>query len=207
MGALRTAPLRPLIGWPSIPRSLSRAGTVMSPPTHMLVGIDESERSLVAWRYATALARCCRSKLTALHVAMPYWPASCFARDVWRATRAEAAARARGHTVLERARSLATGLHEAEYALVFGDPAKKICQQARDLEADLIVLASHGRNRIERLLLESVSSAPASPRSPSTLLRTVLDEFDSTAPKNKDSIGRQPSSMPTPQPIPMVAST
>ncbi len=92
---------------------------------------------------------------------MPYWPASCFDRDVWRATRVEAAARARGHTVLERARSLATGFDEAEYALVFGDPAEKICQQARDLEADLIVLASHGRNRIERLLLGSVSSAVA----------------------------------------------
>jgi hypothetical protein len=57
---------------------------------------------------------------------MPYWPASCFDRNVWRATRAEATARARGQKVLERAKSLATGLDEAEYALVFRDPAEKI---------------------------------------------------------------------------------
>ncbi len=131
----------------------------MSLPTHMLVGIDESEQSLAAWRYATALARCCQSRLTALHVAVPYWPASCFDRDVWRATRAEEAARPRGHKILERARALVTDVDEVECALVFGEPAEKICQQARDLGADLIVLGSRRHSRIERLLLGSVSSA------------------------------------------------
>ncbi len=52
---------------------------------------------------------------------------------------------------------------------MFGDPAEKICQQARDLEVDLIVLASHGRSRIERLLLGSVSSAVAG-RAPCSVL-------------------------------------
>lgn len=40
-----------------------------------------------------------------------------------------------------------------------GDPAGTILETARELQADLIVVGSHGRNAVERLLLGSVSEA------------------------------------------------
>lgn len=39
-----------------------------------------------------------------------------------------------------------------------GDPASQILEVARELQPDLIVLGSHGRNALERLLLGSVST-------------------------------------------------
>ncbi|MFN3429799.1 MAG: universal stress protein [Candidatus Sericytochromatia bacterium] len=40
-----------------------------------------------------------------------------------------------------------------------GDPAGTILETAKQLQADVIVLGSHGRNAVERLLLGSVSEA------------------------------------------------
>ena len=43
-----------------------------------------------------------------------------------------------------------------------GDPATTIVEEARDWQADLIVVGSHGRTGIQRLLLGSVAQAVVS---------------------------------------------
>ena len=131
----------------------------MSLPSHILVGIDGSAQSLAAWHDAVALARCCRSALTALHVAVPNWSAGSFERDAWRAIRSEEAARVRGHQILEAARLAAADLDRVTYTFVFGDAAESISQQAREIGADLIVLGGRGKGSLARFLPGSVSSA------------------------------------------------
>jgi nucleotide-binding universal stress UspA family protein len=43
--------------------------------------------------------------------------------------------------------------------VVAGDPAKEILRQARDLEADLIAMTTHGRTHVEHVLVGSVAEA------------------------------------------------
>jgi nucleotide-binding universal stress UspA family protein len=44
-----------------------------------------------------------------------------------------------------------------QFATVFGDPAEEISAYAKTIKADLIVLPSHGRKGLERLLIGSVA--------------------------------------------------
>ena len=57
----------------------------------------------------------------------------------------------------EAARQLA-GL-PVEYAVRFGEPAEEILEEAREFGADLVVMATHGRSGVARLMLGSVAEA------------------------------------------------
>jgi nucleotide-binding universal stress UspA family protein len=48
-------------------------------------------------------------------------------------------------------------LADVRLAVSFGDPGERIVEFARDVRADLIVIASHGRRGVSRLLLGSVA--------------------------------------------------
>ena len=63
----------------------------------------------------------------------------------------------RRHLREARSRLAELGI-EAHGVEGFGDPAKVIAEQAKGMNADLIVVGSHGKNLLERLLLGSVST-------------------------------------------------
>jgi nucleotide-binding universal stress UspA family protein len=46
-----------------------------------------------------------------------------------------------------------------EYAVRFGEPAEEILEEARGSGADLVVMATHGRRGVARLMLGSVAEA------------------------------------------------
>jgi nucleotide-binding universal stress UspA family protein len=46
-----------------------------------------------------------------------------------------------------------------EYAVRFGEPAEEILEEARESGADLVVMATHGRSGVARLMLGSVAEA------------------------------------------------
>lgn len=46
-----------------------------------------------------------------------------------------------------------------EYAVRFGEPAEEILEEAREFGADLVVMATHGRSGVARLMLGSVAEA------------------------------------------------
>lgn len=46
---------------------------------------------------------------------------------------------------------------DATFAVVFGDPAREIVDRAREIQADLVVMGTHGRTGLKRLLLGSVA--------------------------------------------------
>ena len=45
------------------------------------------------------------------------------------------------------------------YAVRFGEPAEEILEEAREFGADLVVMATHGRSGVARLMLGSVAEA------------------------------------------------
>jgi nucleotide-binding universal stress UspA family protein len=124
---------------------------------HILVAVDGSAQARQACSLAAGLAHACRARLTALHIAMPV-PASSFVGPGTRLW-GEAAMRANAQDILEEARAIVGNRAPFTATLAFGDPAQRICEQARELKADLVVVGSRGLGAVERLLLGSVSTA------------------------------------------------
>ncbi len=70
--------------------------------------------------------------------------------------RPEESARDYWKSQLEQIRPLDPGIRVA-HILLEGDPATEIVRHARDTNADLIVMGTHGRTGMERLLMGSVA--------------------------------------------------
>jgi nucleotide-binding universal stress UspA family protein len=105
---------------------------------------DFSEPSAQACRLACSLARDRSARLIVLHVV----PASLSAEQ-----------RAFGEEIADELNHLSlpdAGVH-AERRLEEGDPAEVILRVARETNSDWIVLGSHGRTGLGRLLMGSVA--------------------------------------------------
>ena len=122
------------------------------PRKTLLVPIDFSEESLAALDTAAELAQDA-SDLSGIHVLPVLEPAE--PGIIW-------------HTIDDASRSqhaeeaLAKALADAGYADVkiavrFGDPGHEIARHAEEISADLVVIPSHGRSGITRILLGSVT--------------------------------------------------
>jgi nucleotide-binding universal stress UspA family protein len=126
----------------------------------ILVSTDGSPRSNRAIRSAAALARICGASLTIFHAIpayrMPYyaegmsfaWPSE---TQYLKGTDREAA------KLLARARALAAkqGVAATTAQVRSTDTSQAIVTAAGKARADLIVMASHGRKGVEKLLLGS----------------------------------------------------
>jgi nucleotide-binding universal stress UspA family protein len=120
----------------------------------ILVALDQSSFSKLAWNYAVALARDKRAKLLIVHVD--------------EAGENSAAADAGGLPVepSDEVSMLLLGDHlpadadvAYEHHLLHGDPAQEILRHAREQHVDLIVMGTHGRTGLSRLLLGSVAES------------------------------------------------
>ena len=128
---------------------------------HILLATDGSDASTRAVQLAMGLAREHGARLTALYVVDPYpylgiGEANPMGFQAYMSAALEHAARA----------------HAAVIAAADADPkvdvqlrrvedvaaAKGIVESARDLQADLIVVGSHGRSGLQRLMLGSVAA-------------------------------------------------
>jgi nucleotide-binding universal stress UspA family protein len=145
---------------------------------HILVAVDGSYQARRACHRAADLACRYGARLTALYVAVPVMRSS-FDR-ARTALQAEAASRTHGQHVLEEARAIAASYAPFAATLVFGDPAQRICQLARELNVDLIVVGSRGLSAIDRVLLGSVSAAVVR-RAPCSVLVIRESPSDSRA--------------------------
>jgi nucleotide-binding universal stress UspA family protein len=126
----------------------------------LLVATDFSPQTKKVLRVARRLASALSAELCVLHVASPK-PAfkSYGAGD--RQDRDETAAeyREEHRLVREAAQSMRDAGINATGIMLQGPPAKVILKEADKLEADLIVMGSHGFGGVFKLLLGSVSSA------------------------------------------------
>jgi len=122
------------------------------PKQTVVVPIDFSEQSLAALETAVQMVRDA-SGVHAIHVLGDLSPAE--PGEIWRSIDRETRARHAKKALRER---LAEPAYEhVGIEIAFGDPGHEIAEFARRIEAELIVLPSHGRTGAERLLLGSVA--------------------------------------------------
>ncbi len=120
----------------------------------ILVAADFSAASEEAFRVGRALAREYRARLIVLHVATP--PPFVTPGELQRALQRPDGYRAEleGRLRLVYAADSTAGV---EYRVEDGDPAVEILGMAREAGCDLIVIGTHGRTGLSRLLMGSVA--------------------------------------------------
>jgi nucleotide-binding universal stress UspA family protein len=124
----------------------------MLPFKTILFTTDFSPASGVAWEVAGALARDYRSRVIVAHVLEP--TAVGFNEFAPYAGHEEDRAAALANLQSIQAPSPRVAL---EYRLLEGDPAQAINEAAAEIGADLIVMGTHGRTGLSRLLMGSVA--------------------------------------------------
>lgn len=126
---------------------------------HVLVGIDDSDPAWAALEYA--LEHHPDAALTLLHVVNPadsvYGEYAQFGVDELIEERRE-----RGEELLEEARERAADHGgEVETVTTVGLPAETLVEEAEARSVDQIVVGSHGRRGVSRVLLGSVAETVA----------------------------------------------
>lgn|SRR5512147_681705 len=122
----------------------------------VLVGIDGSPASLKAARMAVEIAGRFEARLTLAYVV----PRLLLPPDAYGLTVAEVEAEHRSHAdeVLKQAQAeLGPAGAAAETSVLYGPPAEALVDAAAADEADLLVVGSHGRGAVARVLLGSTS--------------------------------------------------
>lgn len=113
---------------------------------------DFSERSAYALHLACALARDYGARLVALHVANT--PTTIYGEGILRPD---------PESFFREAKEQLHALHvpddnvRLERRFAEGDPVSEILNVAREIDADLIVMGTHGRTGLSRLLMGSVA--------------------------------------------------
>jgi nucleotide-binding universal stress UspA family protein len=130
------------------------------PPTvdirRILVPVDFSEAAPTLVRYAMEIVRGRGAAVRLFHVIEA--PVSAHV-PVRAGKRAGAAAGDVLELAEERLEALAAGIKglRVDSHVAFGDPAKEILREAAEWNADVVVVATHGRSGIRRALLGSVA--------------------------------------------------
>lgn len=120
----------------------------------ILVPLDDSAFSERAFKQAIHLAKACGSKLYLLHVIFQNPEYFAWVPDLEEKQEKEA------RELLERAKQEAEKEQVACEVLVRAgeQPYEFIVQEAKDKQIDLIVMGSHGRTELKRMLIGSVAA-------------------------------------------------
>jgi nucleotide-binding universal stress UspA family protein len=123
-------------------------------PKKILVPTDYSDTAEHGTRYAFELAQALGAKVSLLHVyAIPVPPeAGGMASDFVRETQQEAEKQLQYAAAKYQGSGLLAGTQ-----LVSGDASEAILSTAREIGADLIIIGTHGRSGVRRMLLGSVA--------------------------------------------------
>jgi nucleotide-binding universal stress UspA family protein len=126
----------------------------------LLVATDFSPQTIKVLDVARRLALALDANLCVLHVATPEPQFKTYTAGE-RQDREETAAeyREEHRLVHEAADSMRDAGIETTALMVKGSPAKAIIDEADELDADLIIMGSHGFGAVFKMLLGSVSSA------------------------------------------------
>jgi nucleotide-binding universal stress UspA family protein len=121
----------------------------MLPIKTILVATDFSPMSEHALRFGGALARDYGARLIAVHVVQP--PVAVYAETAVFVEEPDFS------SAQESLQALRVPGVDVEYRLMEGDPAATIVQVASELHCDLIVMGTHGRAGVVRVLMGSVA--------------------------------------------------
>jgi nucleotide-binding universal stress UspA family protein len=125
-------------------------------PIHTILHpTDFSGPSDYAFRLACALARDSGARVVVLHVVLP--PAVAYG-EMMVALETEGEGKAALEAKLRQlAQGAGGGVQIEPRVEAVGDPAEVICRTAREGKCDLIVMGTHGRTGLRRLLMGSVA--------------------------------------------------
>lgn len=127
-------------------------------PKSVLAPTDFSEHSSLALRYAAAIAQRCDSRLTVMHAHRFEPPLEFTSRQIDRVARDEERDRRALHRQLRQHVTEAVGGDvRAELVVVEAAPVAGVIAEAERVSADLIVMGTHGRSGVNRLLMGSVA--------------------------------------------------
>jgi nucleotide-binding universal stress UspA family protein len=137
----------------------------MSTVNHILIATDGSETALKAAAFAGDLARALGGRISVLFVQ----DEALIVSGAWGEGSAMSVEQVRENLerqawdkeIPETVNAVGPLEHEARTSLEWGHPATEICRFAREQDADLVVIGSHGRSGIREALLGSVSHAVA----------------------------------------------
>ena len=119
---------------------------------HILCPVDFSDFNQAANQYASVLAQSSGAKITYFHVALPDVSYGAYGYiDI-------EAEKARDKKRLEEIRPTVDGVEWAS-AIGFGTPATAIVEFADENDIDLIVIGTHGRTGLRRVVMGSVAEA------------------------------------------------
>lgn len=176
-------------------------------PLRLLVALDGSDLAEVAIEVAELVAGSLDAELVLLRVAEPppyplYGPEYAYAR--WDDDAERTSARQYLQAQVDRLQSRGV---KVTAQVATGRPASVIAQVARAAEADMVVVATHGRSGLARLVLGSVAtSILQQAEAPVLLVRPVAlrqaDESPDVEPGSK--AGSAPSSVATARPAPTI---
>jgi nucleotide-binding universal stress UspA family protein len=127
---------------------------------HVLIATDGSQLSVDAARRGVALlAHASAVTLLSIITEIPGDDAGGFEGSVYTPEEAGQLWEAEQRVAMEELQRTAAGLTgcEVDFRVDIGDPAQTICQVAEELPADVIIMGSHGRTGLKRMLLGSVS--------------------------------------------------
>jgi nucleotide-binding universal stress UspA family protein len=134
----------------------------------ILVPLDGSVLAETALQPALDLARDYHAKVVLVRAAEGHTLPMSDPTDA----QVEAVRGAEGYLAGARERLGRAGLADVETAVWYGPPAEAIVEAARYRDADLIVMSSHGRSGLERLVLGSVAETVLrSTETPTLLIR------------------------------------
>ena len=122
-------------------------------PRRVVVPFDLSAHSLVALRSALKLSA--RGSLFVVHVIRPASPVdpAVLLGNISDTDRAEQAVKTLEASLVD------WGFGELHVDVLVGSPGREVCRYAASRQADVIVVASHGRTGIQKALLGSVAEA------------------------------------------------
>lgn len=120
---------------------------IQFPPKKILVAYDLTDASKTAWRHASALAASCGAALAVVYV------------DPWEMSLGPPPDPIPSHVRSLRARIRERVGSAPKIAILQGDPARSILNLARTQRPDLIVVGTHARKGINRVLIGSVAAA------------------------------------------------
>jgi nucleotide-binding universal stress UspA family protein len=133
------------------------------PGMRLLLATDGSPFSLEAARSVARRPWPAGTRIRVVSVAQPVRPlANLWAMPSREQARLDKASRGAAQDAVKAARGLLEGANLAlSSAVLTGDPRSRLTEACRVWQADLIVVGSHGRHGLDRLLLGSVSEALA----------------------------------------------
>src|SRR5579885_346540 len=144
---------------------------------HILVATDFSTCAAQAWDYAIFLAGATSSRLTLMHVLEGFPEIGRLSADGESEGR-EAVARRQLEEALRRATDAGV---TAQWAIDAGIPSQQITTMAKESNADLVVLGTHGRTALEHVLLGStVERVVKTAACPVLVIRSCPDDSRAT---------------------------